>query len=164
MSMIQVQNTELCHVLSNPSDDTTDKQSEPVHTKQRNKIEEETPLVYRWNVDNIQLKPKEIILGSFAAVDAVLNGVLDVALDIVLDVVDDVLEVVLDALAVTLDGLVLGTVAEKLDGVDTVVDILLARSVGLLDLLVDEPVKPAVQWQSVKDITLSEFLVLVLQS
>ena len=115
-------------------------------------------------MDNIQLKPKEIILGSFAAVDAVFKDVLDVALDIVLDAVDDVLEVVLDALVVGLDGLVLGTVAEKLDGVDTVVDVLLARSVGLLDLVVDEPVKPAVQWQSVKNITLSEFLVLVLQS
>ena len=143
MSMIQVQNTELCHVLPNPSDDTTDKQSEPVHTKQRNKIEEETPLGYRWNVDNILLKPKEIILGSFAAVDAVFSDVLDVALDIVLDVVDDVLEVVLDV--VELDELVLGTVAEKLDGVDTVVDVLLARSVGLLDLVVDEPGKPVVQ-------------------
>ena len=115
-------------------------------------------------MDNIQLKPKEIILGSFAAVDAVFKDVLDVALDIVLDAVDDVLEVILDAPVVGLDGLVLGTVAEKLDGVDTVVDILLVRSVGLLDLVVDEPVKPAVQWQSVKDITLSEFLVLVLQS
>ena len=100
-------------------------------------------------MDNIQLKPKEIILGSFAAVDAVFKDVLDVALDIVLDAVDDVVEVVLDALVVGLDGLVLGTVAGKLDGVDTVVDILLARSVGLLDLVVDEPGKPVVQWLSV---------------
>ena len=83
------------------------------------------------------------------SVDAVFNDVLDVALDIVLDVVDDVLEVVLDVLVVALDGLVLGTVAEKLDGVDAVVDVLLVRTVGLLDLVVDEPDKPTVRWRSV---------------
>ena len=93
---------------------------------------------------NIQLKPKEIILGSSVVADVVFNGVFDVAPEIVLGVVDLVLEVVLDVLVVaTPDGL-LNTVAEKLGGVDTVAGVLV-NSVGSLDFMVDEPDTPAEQ-------------------
>ena len=100
---------------------------------------------HRLKGGNIQLKPKEIILDSSVELYVVFSGVLDIAPDTVLGIVDlvleVVLEVVLDVLVVAPDGL-LNTVAEKLDGGDTVEDVLVS-SVGSLDFKVDEPDTPA---------------------